>query len=219
MNSATSNTPPGSSVQSASSSASLWLGLAWAALVILMSGCPKTTGPVVLPPPATTPKSDDVRAGDKLAIVVRGQEEMSGEYVVSADGSIRFPRIGEVPALDRNPGDVAADIESKLADGWLRDPQVSVSLLERQNPEQITVLGEVKEAGSYPHDGTLTIMQAISLAGGLTTQAQQRKVKLIRETAQGRKTVEIDVQAIVESRAQDLPIEPGDIIMVPESPI
>ncbi len=206
-------------MRSESSPASLWLGLVWAALVILVSGCPKTTGPVVLPPPATTPKSDDVRAGDKLSIVVRGQEEMSGEYVVSADGSIRFPRIGEVPALNRDPGDVAADIETKLADGWLRNPQVSVSLLERQDPEQITVLGEVKEAGSYPHDGSLTLMQAISLAGGLTTEAQRRKVKLIRETAQGRKTVEVDVQAIVESRAQDLPIEPGDIIMVPESPI
>ena len=198
---------------------SLWTGLVWAAFVLLVSGCPKPTGPVVLPPPATTPKSDDVRTGDKLAIVVRGQEEMSGEYVVSADGAIRFPRIGDVVAADREPGDVAADIETKLADGWLRDPQVSVSLLERQNPEQITVLGEVKEAGSYPHDGTLTVMKAISLAGGLTTEAQRRKVKLIRETAKGRQTVEIDVQAIVESRAQDLPIEPGDIIMVPESPI
>lgn len=197
----------------------LWLGVGWAVVVLLLVGCPKASGPIVLPPPATTPKSDDVRAGDKLAIVVRGQEEMSGEYVVSADGSIRFPRIGEVSALDREPGDVAADIETKLADGWLRNPQVSVSLIERQDPEQVTVLGEVKEAGSYPHDGTLTVMQAISLAGGMTTEAQRRKVKLIRETAQGRKTVEIDVQAIVESRAQDLPIEPGDIIVVPESPI
>lgn len=202
-----------------SSAALLWLGLGWVAIVLLVGGCPKTSGPVLLPPPATTPKSDDVRAGDKLTIVVRGQEEMSGEYIVSAEGSIRFPRIGEVSALDREPGDVAADIETKLADGWLRNPQVSVSLLERQNPEQVTVLGEVKEAGTYPHDGSLTVMQAISLAGGLTTEARRPKVKLIRETAQGRKTVEIDVQAIIESRAQDLPIEPGDIIMVPESPI
>lgn len=202
-----------------SSATLLWLGLGWVAVVLFVGGCPKTTGPVLLAPSATTPKSDDVRAGDKLAIVVRGQEEMSGEYVVSADGSIRFPRIGAVSALDREPGDVAADIETKLADGWLRNPQVSVSLLERQNPEQVTVLGEVKEAGSFPHDGTLTVMQAISLAGGLTTEAQRRKVKLIRETAEGRQTVVIDVQAIVESRAQDLPIEPGDIIMVPESPI
>ena len=187
--------------------------------LLLLAGCPKPTGPVVLPPPAEAPKTDGVRTGDKLAIVVRGQEEMSGEYVVSADGTIRFPRIGDVSAVEREPTAVAQEIEEKLSDGWLRDPQVSVSLLERQNPEQITVLGEVKEAGSYPHDGKLTLMQAISLAGGLTDEAQQRKVKLIRETAEGRKTVEIDVQAIVESRAQDLPIEPGDIIMVPESPI
>ena len=187
--------------------------------LLLLVGCPKTTGPVVMPPPVETPKSDAVRTGDKLQIVVRGQEDLSGEYVVSAEGTIRFPRIGDVVALEREPTAVAREIEEKLADGWLRDPQVSVSLLERQNPEQITVLGEVKEAGTYAHDGKLTLMQAISLAGGLTPEAQQRKVKLIRETASGRQTVEIDVQAIVESRAQDIPIEPGDIIMVPESPI
>ncbi len=173
----------------------------------------------MLPEPARTVQSGAVRAGDKLEIVVRGQEDLSGEYVVSGGGSIRFPRIGEVAAVEREPRDVAREIETKLADGWLRDPQVSVSLLERQNPEQITVLGEVKEAGSYPHDGKLTLMQAISLAGGLTPEAQVRKVKLIRDTAQGRKTIEVDVQAILESRALDLPIEPGDIIMVPESRI
>ncbi|MEM6295307.1 MAG: polysaccharide biosynthesis/export family protein [Myxococcota bacterium] len=187
--------------------------------VVSMGGCPKPTGPVVLPPPKAAPKSDAVRAGDKLSITVRGQEDLSGEYMVSADGLVRFPRIGDVPASEREPADVAKEIETSLADGWLRDPQVTVSLLERQNPEQVTVLGEVEAAGSYPHDGQLTLMKAISLAGGMSDTAQQRKVKLIRETEAGRKTVEIDVQAIVESRAQDVPIEPGDIIMVPESPI
>ena len=193
--------------------------IALVALCVGLFGCPKPTGPVVLPPPAEAPQTDAVRPGDKLEIVVRGQEDLSGEYVVAADGSIRFPRIGELSAAEREPAELARDIETQLADGWLRDPQVSVSLLERQNPEKITVLGEVKEAGSYPHGGKLTLMQAISLAGGLTPEAQRRKVKLIRDTAEGRKTVEIDVQAIVESRAPDLPIEPGDIIMVPESPI
>jgi len=188
-------------------------------LSLALAGCPKPTGPVVLPPPAETPKTDAVRSGDKLEIVVRGQEDLSGEYAVSAEGVVRFPRIGDVQATGREPGDLATEIETRLADGWLRDPQVGVSLLERQNPEQITVLGEVNEAGSYAHDGSLTLMQAISLAGGLKPEAQQRKVKLIRETAQGRQTVVVDVQAILESRARDLPVAPGDIIMVPESPI
>lgn len=185
----------------------------------MMLGCPAPTESVVLPPAAVDNTSEQVRPGDKLQIVVRGQEDLSGEYVVNSGGFVRFPRIGDIPAAQREPTDVARDIESGLADGWLRDPQVTVSVLERQNPEQITVLGEVKEAGSYPHDGQLTLMKAISLAGGLSPTAQQRKVKLIRETDEGRKTVEVDVQAIVESRARDIPIEPGDIIVVPESPI
>ncbi len=134
---------------------------------------------------------------------------------MAANGAIRFPRIGEVEAGDRDPIDVARDIETGLADGWLRDPHVTVAVLERRNPEQVTVLGEVKEAGSYPHDGQLTLMKAISLAGGLTPTAQRRRVKLIRETERGKETVEIDVQAIIAG-ARDVPVEPGDIIVVPE---
>lgn len=185
---------------------------------LLATGCPKTTAPVVLPPPSGE-LSDAVHPGDGLEIVVRGQEDLSGDYTVAADGTIRFPRIGVVKASEREPTDIARDIEAQLADGWLRDPQVSVLVAERQNPEEVTVLGEVKEQGSYPHDGNLTLMKAISLAGGLTTAAQQRKVKLIRDTDAGRRTVVVDVQAIIESRAVDLPVEPGDVIVVPESPI
>jgi protein involved in polysaccharide export with SLBB domain len=81
------------------------------------------------------------------------------------------------------------------------------------------VLGQVKDPGSYGFKERLTLVQAISLAGGLTAVASRRKVKLIRETANGRETFEIDLRRILDSKQEDLPLEPGDVVFVPESPI
>jgi polysaccharide export outer membrane protein len=185
---------------------------------LLLLACDKPASDVLLPPPATK-RGDAVREGDKLQVVVRGQEDLSGDYSVGEEGSFRFPRIGVVEAAGRKPPEIAGEIETRLADGWLRDPQVTVLVTERQNPEEVTVLGAVKEQGSYAHDGQLTLMRAISLAGGLAPEAHRRKVKLTRETDAGRRTVEVDVQAIIDGRMRDIPVAPGDIIVVPESPI
>src|SRR5690606_23091875 len=115
-------------------------------------------------------------------------------------------------------GEIAELIEQELADGWLRQPQVTVRVVDRQNRE-VSVLGQVNEPGSYPYKERLTLVQAISLAGGMNPLAQAKKVKLIRETDEGTKTYEIDVRTILDSRRADLPLEPGDIVFVPEAPI
>ena len=187
-------------------------------MALLAAGCPKTTGPVSLPPPAKKP-TDAVQVGDKLTIEVKGQEDLSGEFSIGEDGRFRFPRIGFVDAQGRKPPEIASEVEERLADGWLREPQVTVEIAQRQNPEEVTVLGAVAEQGKYAHDGDLTLTGALSLAGGMTTEANRRKVQLTRETEAGRRTVEVDVQAIFDGRAKDLVVAPGDIIVVPESPI
>lgn len=153
-----------------------------------------------------------------LEIRVRQQEDLSGVYQVGDDGTIRFPYIGVVDVRGKLPTTLAEEIEVRLGDGYLRQPQVAVLVQAHQNRE-VSVLGQVKEPGSYPFKERLTLVQAISLAGGMNPLAQPRRVKLIRETEQGRQTYEIDVGRILESRAEDLPLEPGDIVFVPESPI
>lgn len=214
MNSGTQNTSSGSSPRSAFDRRRFLA----AGLCALLLACDKPVTDVELPPP-TSKKTDAVREGDKLSIVVRGQEDLSGDYSVGDEGEFRFPRIGVVSAAGRKPPDIASEIETRLSDGWLRDPQVTVLVTERQNPEEVTVLGSVKEQGSYAHDGQLTLMRAISLAGGMTPEANRRKVKLTRDTDAGRRTVEVDVQAIIDGRIRDIPVAPGDIIVVPESAI
>jgi protein involved in polysaccharide export with SLBB domain len=180
-------------------------------------GCDKQENPTTIPPPASK-GSETLGPGDVIEVKVSDQEELTGEYQVGEDGTIRFPWIGPVKVQGRTQRAIAEEIETSLADGWLNQPQVAVRVLDRQNRE-VSVLGQVKDPGSYPYKERLTLVQAISLAGGMNPLAWPKHVKLIRETDAGRETFEIDVTAIIEKGSQDLPLEPGDIVFVPESPI
>lgn len=180
-------------------------------------GCqPPPSNPTL--PPAAPGRSQELGPGDVVEVRVTDQEELTGEYEVGEDGAIRFPWIGDVEVAGRSKAEIAESIETALADGWLRQPQVAVRVMERQNRE-VSVLGQVNEPGSYPFKERLTLVQAISLAGGLNPLAQAKKVQLTRETADGRQTYVIDVRQILESKQADLPLLPGDIVFVPESPI
>ncbi len=174
-------------------------------------------GTVTLPP-AASPENRALGPGDMVEVLVGDRKDLSGEYEVGDDYKIRFPWIGEVEVKQKTQAQIAADIEERLKDGWLKQPQVRVRVTDRKNRE-VSVLGQVNEAGSYPYKPGITLMQAISLAGGMNPLAHKRKVKLIRDTDKGRQTFEVDVTAILDSRTNDLPLEPGDIVFVPESPI
>jgi len=185
---------------------------------MLLPACDPKTEVAVALPPSSASASEALGPGDTLEIRVREQEDLTGTYQVGDDGSIRFPWIGQIVVAGRLPSAIADDIEGRLADGWLRQPQVAVLVQERQNRE-VSVLGQVNEPGSYSFKERLTLVQAISLAGGMNPLALTKRVKLIRETSDGHQTFEIDVTAIIDSRAEDVALEPGDIVFVPESKI
>jgi protein involved in polysaccharide export with SLBB domain len=186
-------------------------------VVLLLAACRPTNQTLTLPP-AATPENRTLGPGDIIEIRVREHDDISGPYEVSDDGKIRFPWIGDVEVRGKTGAAIAEKIELELQSGWLKQPQVTVRVTERQNRE-VSVLGQVKEAGSLPYKPGMTVMQAISQAGGMNPLAMPRRVKLIRQTDKGRQTFEIDVTAILESRGQDFALEPGDIVFVPESPV
>ncbi len=192
------------------------LGLLLLLLALGALGCRPQEVPLL--PPATVTGSQELGPGDVVEVRVSEQEELSGEYEVSEAGAIRFPWIGDVEVAGHSKDEVAQSIETQLSDGWLRQPQVSVRVIDRQNRE-VSVLGQVNEPGSYPYKERLTLVQAISQAGGMNPLAQQKRVKLIRDAAGGRQTYVIDVREILESKRADLPLQPGDIVFVPEAPI
>lgn len=189
--------------------------LAWVMMAGLAACRPE---PLPVLPPSTGGGSVELGPGDVIEIRVTDQEELTGEYEVGEDGNIRFPWIEDVEVAGRTKGQIAEIIETKLADGWLRQPQVSVRVVDRQNRE-VSVLGQVNEPGSFPFKERLNLMQAISLAGGLNPLANAKKVKLIREANGRRQTYEVDVRQILESKREDLLLQPGDVVFVPEAPI
>lgn len=156
--------------------------------------------------------------GDKISVRVYGEEELDGEFQIQGDGSIDFPLIGSVSATGLSQNALARVLEDRLGDGFLKSPQVTVVVLQRANLE-VSVLGAVQSPGRLAYVENLTLVQAISTAGGLNPLAAPKRVKLTREGKTGPKTVIISLKAITEGRREDIRLRPGDIIFVPESPI
>ncbi len=185
-------------------------------LVLGLGTC--TTLPAPPPPPAAA--SAGLGAGDTLIIRVFDEDRFGGEYQVADDGTIGFPMVGNVAVHGKTKDEVARLLEQHLAEGYLNNPQVTVQVKQRGNRE-VSVLGQVNEAGSIDYRDGLTVVQAVSLAGGLTTFAASTRIKVTRRTGKGDETItfQVSLPAIVHGKAEDLVLRPGDIVFIPESKI
>ena len=152
------------------------------------------------------PQAADYRldAGDKLRIIVFGEENLTREFTVSGAGDIAFPLIGQVPAAGRTVADLQAAIRAKLADGYLRDPRVSAEVL---NYRPFFILGEVKLAGQYPYVSGMTVETAIAIAGGYTERASHRSFRLSRRINGFIEMIDVP---------SDYVVQPGDTVYVHE---
>lgn len=156
--------------------------------------------------------------GDVFDVRVFDEEQLSGQFQVQEDGTIEFPLLGRLKVEGLTQGEAAASLEERLADGLLKNPSVTVIVIERKSVE-ISVLGEVAKPGTFPFVERLSLVQAISEAGGLGPVAAPRRVKLIRKGPDGPETYQISLEEITAGKARDIPLEPGDIVFVPESPL
>jgi polysaccharide biosynthesis/export protein len=143
-------------------------------------------------------------SGDKLRIVVFGQDALSNNYTVDADGRISLPLAGSVTARGMTTAQLAGAIRSRLAQGYIRDPSVAV---EMATYRPFFVLGEVTYPGQYPYVPNMTAEQAIAIAGGFTPRASKDRVTITRKLA-GRPT-----RADTPLRT---PLRPGDTVTVGE---
>ncbi len=114
-------------------------------------------------------------AGDKLRVVVYGQEGLTNTYAIDAGGSITMPLIGAVPARGRTPAGLAAEISGKLRNGYIRDPSVAVEV-EAYRP--FFILGEVAAPGQYPYVPNMSVESAVAIAGGFSPRALRDRVTL-----------------------------------------
>ncbi len=141
---------------------------------------------------------------DKLRIIVFGQDDLSNTYIIDQAGYISFPLIGNVAARGKTQSELANTIASKLRQGYLRDPDVSV---EVDTYRPIFVMGEVQNAGQYTYVAGMTVQNAIATAGGFSARAQQGDADITRQVN----------GEILNGRVPiSDPIRPGDTIYVRE---
>lgn len=190
------------------------LGVA-VALAAVLAGCPP-------PPPMPTnlpPVHVDTSVGptDEFEVRVMGQEQLSGPFQVSSDGTIDFPLVGRIVVQGRQPQEIPQAIRQALIDlHFLRDPQVTVRVT-RYLSKKVNVLGQVQHPGTFDWQEGMTIIQAIALAGGFSPLADRNQTQLTRTTASGEEvSVVVPVEEIEEGRQSDIPLQPNDRISVPQ---
>jgi polysaccharide biosynthesis/export protein len=121
-------------------------------------------------------------AGDKLRVVVYGQEGLTNTYTIDATGSITMPLIGQVPARGRSPAALATEITRRLRNGYIREPSVAVEI-ESYRP--FFILGEVQAPGQYPYVPNMTVESAVAIAGGFSPRARRDLVTVTHTDASG----------------------------------
>jgi polysaccharide export outer membrane protein len=144
-------------------------------------------------------------AGDKLRITVFDEPALTGSYVVTADGTISFPLIGEISAQNRTIADVRETIRERLGSGYVFDPRVAVEPISYR---PYYVLGEVAKPGEYSYSAGLRIEQAIAAAGGFTYRANRGSVFVRSNNDDQEKKIKLRKQASM--------VSPGDTIRVGE---
>ena len=179
--------------------------LAALAAAALASSCaaPQTSERVaVAPAPVIAPYR--LASGDQLRVIVFGQNDLSNSYSVDGSGVISMPLIGRVRAQGLTTAELERQITTRLKQGYLRDPSVSVEV-ECFRP--FFILGGVNAAGQYSYINGMTVQNAVAVAGGFSSRAEQNEVEITR---------------IVDGRLETFPeplsfeVKPGDTVTVRE---
>lgn len=145
-------------------------------------------------------------AGDRVRVIVFNEPDLSGEFEVDGTGVVSLPLIGKVSARGLTARDFEDAIATALLDGYLKDPRVSIEVL---NFRPFYIIGEVENGGEYDYVPDMTVLNAVALAGGYTYRADDRRVYITQAGANSEVEVRLDEGAGIQ-------VLPGDIIRVPE---
>jgi polysaccharide export outer membrane protein len=152
---------------------------------------------------------------DELDINVWKEPDFSRVVTVRPDGKISLALVNDLQAAGLTPMELSSAITDRLKE-FVSEPRVAVIVL-KVNARQIFVVGEVKRAGAYPLAPAMTVLDALSTSGGLTPFAKRKKIYIVRTRDRKQVTIPFDYKQAVAGRHpdKDLPLNPGDKIVVP----
>lgn len=120
-----------------------------------------------------------IRVGDSLSVLVKGQDSLSGDFVVREDGTYLQPIVGPIPVVGKTAAEVEIDLENRLADGIVTNPDAAVAI-GQSSILQIHVLGEVGTPGTVDVEPGDTLLSVLAKAGGLTEFARRNHIYVVR---------------------------------------
>jgi polysaccharide biosynthesis/export protein len=164
-----------------------------------------------------------INGGDLLHISVYGEQNLDKDVPVQPDGGVAFPLVGNLNAR----GMTLKELQGKIADNLresqyfpnLTDNEVTVSMVKATG-NSVSVVGQVKAPGTFAYDTQLDVMQALSLAGGLTPFASKSKIKILRRDQAGTQTAILFDYSEVEDGEQlekNILLRGGDVVVVPQA--
>ncbi len=157
--------------------------------------------------------------GDVLQITVWKEEGLDRETLVLPDGTLAFPLVGTIKAAGKTAGQVQDEIKSGLEKS-IPDAPVTV-VVKAANGNVVDVIGQVAKPGEFVAAHPLTVMQALSMAGGLTPYASERRISVVRHRADGKdEHIEFPYYEDIlggKNLDKDIVLKPGDVVLVPAS--
>ncbi len=179
------------------------------------TGC-RDNPPVVYPTTvALTEDEPPLGTGDKIMVSVYNgaTEQNKTEFTLDSSGEIDLPYIGSVVAAGKLPPQLKREIQAKLADGYLLNAVVSVTVQEI-NSRKISISGQVQKTGTIKFSPGMTIVEAIALSGGLTPMARANAIKVTRKVDTQNQTYVIPYEMINEGKRPNFPMLPGDQVYI-----
>ncbi len=155
---------------------------------------------------------------DVLDIAILRPEQLAISSTVSPDGSINYPYIGKVEVKGLTLTEIQRQIQNRLAEGFMQYPVVSVTLRESRS-RKFFVYGEVMRPGGYMLEDKVTVLRAISMAGGFTKFGSSSRVKVLRlrKDKPGYEAIKINIKAVMNGKADaDILLRAGDTLVVSE---
>ncbi len=152
--------------------------------------------------------------GDVFELYIVGEEKLPKMFTVASDGTADLPYVKRLKVAGLEPQELVDLVRKKLMEGEiLTNPDVSVQVKE-YNSKRVEVQGQVQKPGSLPLQSGMTLLRAISLAGGFNSIADEDEITIRRKLKSGAKTVTVSVKAILKNEIPDVPLQSDDYIYV-----
>jgi polysaccharide export outer membrane protein len=174
-------------------------------------------------PPAAPPKPQAAQAatpadyrlvtGDKLRVEVYKDPQLSQSLQIRPDGKITLPLLGDIPAAGKTPTELRDNITAALRE-YITNPVVTVIVIEA-TPATIYVMGEVGKPGPQAMTGSMSILQALAMAGGFKDFAHTKDITILRKSSTGTRRLHFNYNDAIKGEGAPMMLEPGDTVIVP----